>query len=53
MKELLMMIGLSEEKAINKTYNFKKYHTIEYFKKEDLDYIIADIEEKIIDYFSK
>lgn len=53
MKELLMMIGLSEEKAINKTYNFKKYHTIEYFKKEDLDYIIADIKEKIIDYFSK
>lgn len=53
MKELLMMIGLSEEKAANKAYNFKKYHTIEYFKKEDLDYIIADIKEKIIDYFSK
>lgn len=53
MKELLMMIGLSEEKATNKAYNFKKYHTIEYYKKEDLDYIIADIKAKITDYFAK
>ena len=53
MKELLMMIGLSEEKATNKAYNFKKHHTIEYFKKEDLDYIIADIKAKITDYFAK
>ena len=53
MKELLMMIGLSEEKATNKAYNFKIHHTIEYFKKEDLDYIIADIKAKITDYFAK
>ena len=48
-----MMIGLSEEKATNKTYNFKKHHTIEYFNKEDLDYIIADIKAKITEYFAK
>lgn len=53
MKKLLMMIGLTEEEATNKTYNFKKYHSIEYFKKEDLDIMIADIKAKIIDYFSR
>lgn len=53
MKELLMMIGFSEDKATNKAYNFKKLHTIEYYKKEDLDFVIADIKAKIKDYFSK
>lgn len=53
MKELLMMIGFSENKAKNKAYNFKKLHTIEYYKKEDLDFVIADIKAKITNYFSK
>lgn len=53
MKKLLRMIGLTEEQAKNKTYNFNKHHSIEYYKKEDLDAIIADIKEKVIDYFSK
>lgn len=53
MKKLLMMIGLTEEEAKNKAYNFKKFHTIEYFKREDLKIIIADIKAKIIEYFSK
>ena len=53
MKKLLMMLGLTEEEAKNKAYNFKKYHTIEYFKREDLEVIIADIKAKIIEYFSK
>ena len=48
-----MMLGLTEEEAKNKAYNFKKYHTIEYFKREDLEVIIADIKAKIIEYFSK
>lgn len=47
------MIGLTEKEAKNKAYNFKKYHSIEYFKKEDLDVIITNIKSKIIDYFSK
>ena len=53
MKKLLMMLGLTEEEAKNKAYNFKKYHTIEYFKREELEVIIADIKAKIIEYFSK
>lgn len=35
MKKLLIMLGLTEE-ATNKAYNFKKYHTIEYF---NIDYV--------------
>lgn len=53
MKNLLMLIGLTEKEATYKAYNFKKYHNIEYFKKEDLDNIVTDIKTKIIDYFSK
>ncbi|MBE7035836.1 MAG: hypothetical protein E7403_00920 [Ruminococcaceae bacterium] len=53
MKNLLMLIGLNEKQAQNKAYNFKKYHKIEYFKKEDLVAIVADIKTKITDYFSK
>lgn len=53
MKELLMLLGLSQEEAKNKAYNFKKYHTIEYFNREDLEVIVADIKAKIIEYFSK
>lgn len=53
MQKLLIMIGLTEKEAKNKAYNFKKYHSIEYFKKEDLDVIITNIKSKIIDYFSK
>ena len=53
MKKLLMLLGLSKEEAKNKAYNFKKYHTIEYFSREDLEIIIADIKEKIIKYFLK
>lgn len=53
MKKLLMMIGLTEDEATNKTYNFRKYHSIEYFKKEDLETMIADIKAKIIEYFLK
>lgn len=37
----------------NKDYNFKKYHKIEYFKKEDLVAIVTDIKAKITDYFNK
>ena len=53
MKKLLMLIGLDENAARNKAYNFKKNHKIEYFKKEDLEAIVADIKSKIIEYFSK
>lgn len=53
MKKLLMLLGLSKEEAQNKAYNFKKYHSIEYFKREDIEEIVADIKEKIIEYFSK
>ena len=53
MKKLLMMIGLTEEKAKNKANNLKKIRTIEYFKQEDLKIIIADIKAKISEYFSK
>ena len=53
MKKLLMLLGLSKEEAKNKAYNFKKYHAIEYFKREDLEAIVADIKAKIIEYFSK
>lgn len=53
MKNLLMMVGLTEEEAKNKTYNFKKYHSIEYYKKRDLESIVADIKVKIEEYFSK
>ena len=53
MKKLLMLLGLSKEEAKNKAYNFKKYHSIEYFSREDLEIIIADIKAKIIEYFSK
>ena len=53
MRKLLMLIGLTEKEAKNKSYNFKKYHSIEYFKKEDLEAIIADIKVKITDYFSR
>lgn len=53
LKKLLVMLGLTEKEAKNKAYNFKKYHSIEYIKKEDLEAIIADIKAKITDYFSK
>ena len=53
MKKLLMLLGLSKEEAKNKAYNFKKYHSIEYFSHEDLEIIVADIKAKIIEYFSK
>lgn len=53
MKKLLMLLGLSKEEAQNKAYNFKKYHSIEYFKREDIEEIVADIKEKVIEYFSK
>lgn len=53
MKQLLMLLGLTKEEAKNKAYNFKKYHTIEYFKRKDLEVIVADIKAKIIEYFSK
>lgn len=53
MKKLLMLLGLSKEEAQNEAYNFKKYHSIEYFKREDIEEIVADIKEKIIEYFSK
>lgn len=53
MKKLLMLLGLSTEEAQNKAYNFKKYHSIEYFKREDIEEIVADIKEKIIEYFLK
>lgn len=53
MKKLLMLLGLSKEEAKNKAYNFKKYHSIEYFSREDLEIIVADIKAKIIEYFSK
>lgn len=53
MKKLLVMLGFTEEEAKNKAYNFKKLHSIEYFKREDLEYIVADIKAKIIEYFSK
>ncbi len=53
LKDLLVMIGFPKDKAVNKAYNFKKHHTIEYYKKEDLEFIIADIKTKITDYFSK
>ena len=48
-----MLLGLTKEEAKNKAYNFKKHHTIEYFKREDLEVIVADIKAKIIEYFSK
>lgn len=53
MKNLLMLIGLNKKQAQNKAYNFKKYHKIEYFKKEDLVAIVTDIKAKITDYFNK
>ena len=42
-----------EEEAKNKAYNFKKFHSIEYFSREDLEIIVADIKTKIIEYFAK
>lgn len=53
MKKLLMLLGLTREEAKNKAYNFRKYHMIEYFKREDLEGIVADIKAKIIEYFTK
>lgn len=53
MRNLLVMMGFSEEAAKNKAYNFKKHHSIEYYKKEDLQEIISQIKFKITDYFSK
>ena len=53
MKNLLMLIGLNEEQAKNKAYNFKKHHKIEYFKKTDLESIVSEIKARITDYFSK
>lgn len=53
MKKLLMLIGFDEKTARNKTYNFKKHHRIEYFKKSYLETMVADIKSKIIKYFSE
>ena len=53
MKKLLMLLGLTEKAAKNKAYNFKKHHNIEYFKRDDLEYIVADIKAKMIEYFLK
>ena len=53
MKKLLMLLGMNETKAKNKAYNFKKHHNIEYFEREDLEVIVADIKEKMNEYFSK
>lgn len=53
MKKLLMLLGMNESKAKNKAYNFKKHHNIEYFEREDLEVIVADIKEKMNEYFSK
>lgn len=53
LKKLLIMLGLTEKEAQNKAYNFKKHHTIEYFRREDLEVIIADIKAKTIEYFSR
>lgn len=53
MRNLLMMIGLSENEARNKAYNFKKQHSIEYYKKEDLEAIVDEIKVRIIEYFEK
>lgn len=53
MKKLLMLLGYTETAAINKAYNFKKYHNIEYFSLEDLKAVVTDIKEKMIVYFSK
>ena len=53
MKKLLMLLGLTEKAAKNKAYNFKKHHNIEYFKRDDLEYIVADIKAKMAEYFSK
>ena len=53
MKKLLMLLGLTEKAAKNKAYNFKKHHNIEYFEREDLEVIVADIKEKMNEYFSK
>ena len=47
------LTGLSKEEAKNKAYNFKKFHSIEYFSREDLEIIVADIKTKIIEYFAK
>lgn len=52
LKKLLLMLGMNEKEAQNKAYNFKKRHSIEYYKKEDLDAIIADIKGRILEYFS-
>lgn len=52
LKKLLMMLGLNEKEAKNKAYNFKKQHRIEYYKREDLDAIVADIKGRIFEYFS-
>lgn len=51
MKGLLMLLGFTAREAQNKAYNFKKYHSIEYYKKEDLISIVTDIKTKIIEYF--
>lgn len=53
MKKLLMLLGMNESKAKNKAYNFKKHHNIEYFEREYLEVIVADIKEKMNEYFSK
>ena len=53
MKKLLMLLGMNESKAKNKAYNFKKHHNIEYFKRDDLEAIVADIKAKMAEYFSK
>ena len=53
MKKLLMLLGMNESKAKNKANNFKKHYNIEYFEREDLEVIVADIKEKMNEYFSK
>lgn len=53
LKELLMLIGMEEKQAVRKVYNFSKDHSIEFFAKKDLEYIVKDIQVKIREYFSK
>lgn len=53
MRNLLMLLGLTEKEARYKAYNFKKQHSIEYYKKEDLEAIVNEIKVKITEYFEK
>lgn len=53
LKDLLIMIGLEDKQAKTKIYNFSKNHSVEFFDRKDLEYIVKDIQVKIREYFSK